>query len=455
MLKRSSHAETSRSKKTKNPSSTRSNRGADYGSGTESKPSGNLSQRKYSAESIFPLEDKVQRSRSRGTQKFKTRQEAAHRPEISPPGKGTRASEVSLRRSKYRITVAEKKREFGLHGDLGGRHLSKAKREELITEIKLAVAKGEAVTVICKTLEISPRAYYRWISGETNKNHHGGGGGCNKITPLEEKRVVAFALKHLSFRCRRIAYELERQSLVFIGKTKVAAIMKAHGINHEFVRKPKQEKKVPAEMLLHEPWRKNLLWGTDWTYLKIAGKFWFLLLIIDWYSRKIVSFGLFPEITKFQVVAVITEAVATERIDELGPDALKPRLVADHGSANIAKYTRTNIEVQGLDLWLCGVGRPTGNARTERVMGTLKREEINLQDEYESEEEGLRRITATVHDYNFFRPNQGNGGFAPNSVHIIGRHVLSERRKEARQFTEDKRRKHWTQEFENGSAEPI
>jgi len=117
------------------------------------------------------------------------------------------------------------------------------------------------------------------------------------------------------------------------------------------------------------------------------------------------------------------------------PDALKPRLVADHGSANIAKYTRTNIEVQGLDLWLSGVGRPTGNARTERVMGTLKREEIDLQDEYELESEARKRITAKIHDYNFFRPNQGNGGFAPNSVHIIGRYVLSKRRKEARQNT--------------------
>jgi putative transposase len=333
--------------------------------------------------------------------------------------------------------------------------LSKSKRDELLAAIKLALTKGESVTAVCKTLEISTRAYYRWVSGEVNQEHHGGGGGCNKITPLEEKRVVAFAQKHPSFRCRRIAYELERKSSVFIGKTKVAEILKKHGLNHEFVRKPKEEKRIPAEMLLHEPWRKNLLWGMDWTYLKIAGKFWYLLLVIDWYSRKIVSFGLYPEITKFQVVAVVTEATAIEGIDKLGPDELKPRLVADHGSANIANYTRANIEIQGLEYWLSGIGRPTGNARTERVMGTMKREEINLQDEYSSEEEGLRRITTTVHDYNFFRPNQGNGGFAPNSVHHIGRHRLTQRRKEARQLTQNQRRKHWTQEFENGSAEPI
>ena len=455
MLKRSSHAKARRSKKAEDPSPTGNDRRIDHGGGTKPESGGDLQAGKHSTESVFSLEDKIQRGRCRGPEELKARQKTKSRSEDGESGKRTRAREGSLRRSKCRASAAEKKREFGLYGDLSGRHLSKQKREALLAEIKQAIAKGETIAAICKALEISTRAYYRWASGETNKDCHGGGGGHNKITPLEEKRVVAFAQTHPSFRCRRIAYELERKSTVFIGKTKVAEILKKHGLNHEFVRKPKEEKKIPAEMLLHEPWRKNLLWGMDWTYLKIAGKFWFLLLIIDWYSRKILSFGLFPEITKFQVVAIVTEAVAIERIDELGPDQLKPRLVADHGSANIAKYTRTNIEVQGLDLWLSGVGRPTGNVRTERVMGTMKREEIDLQDEYSSEEEGLRRITTTVNDYNFFRPNQGNGGFAPNSVHHIGRYVLTQRRKEARQFTRDKRRKHWTQEFENGSAEPI
>jgi transposase InsO family protein len=109
-------------------------------------------------------------------------------------------------------------------------------------------------------------------------------------------------------------------------------------------------------------------------------------------------------ITRFEVVAVITNAVAVEGIDELPEGTMKPRVVADHGSANVAAYTRKNIEVQGLDLWLSGIGRPTGNARTERVIGTLKREEIKLQEKYESEQEARSRISAAIWDYNFRRP---------------------------------------------------
>jgi putative transposase len=278
------------------------------------------------------------------------------------------------------------------------------------------------------------------------KAHHGGGGGRNKVTPLEEKRVVALAKEHPDWRCRRIAYHLEKNARVFIGKTRVAEIMKAHGLNHPFERGAKKPVLVPADMLLHEPWRKNLLWGMDWTWVTVNGQFMYLLVLLDWYSRKILSWGLYHQITQVQVVTVVTEAVAIEQIDLLPADALKPFVVADHGSANAAKYTKHNIEIQGLRLWLCGIGRPTGNARTERVIGTLKREEIHLQEQYATEQEAKNSIASAINDYNFNRPNQGNGGFAPNSVHHMGRFELMKRRERARQKARELRIKHWEQE---------
>jgi transposase InsO family protein len=79
---------------------------------------------------------------------------------------------------------------------------------------------------------------------------------------------------------------------------------------------------------------------------------------------------------------------------------MKPIVVADHGSANASKYTKHNIEIQGLKLWLSGIGRPTGNARTERVIGTLKREEINLQEQYANETEAKNSLGTAIWDYN-------------------------------------------------------
>jgi len=322
--------------------------------------------------------------------------------------------------------------------------LTKVQRRSLRDFIDEARA-SESVETISAHLQMHPRSYFRWKRDEL-KEHHGGGGGKNKITPLEEKRVVDLAKKYPSWHCRRIAYHLEKRSQVFMGKTKVAEIMKAHGLNHPFERKPKRPVIEPEDMLLHEPWRKNLIWGMDWTWVTVDGRFMFLLVLLDWYSRKILSWGFYPQITQNQVVALVTDAVALERIDLLPEGAMKPYVVADHGSANAAKYTRANIEIQGLKLWLSGIGRPTGNARTERVIGTLKREEINLQEQYANETEAKTSISKAIWDYNMNRPNQGNGGHAPNACHHIGRRELMLRRTRARQKAEELRRSHWEQE---------
>lgn len=345
----------------------------------------------------------------------------------------------------HRVASNEKKESLDLEGPLYGRHLTLEQRTALVAFIDEA-RKQESLSAICRALEIHSRAYYRWKAGAM-KSSHGGGGGLNKITPKEEKRVVALAKKKPDWHCRRIAYHLERKSKVFIGKTKVAEIMKEHGLNHPFEQKIPVQQKLPEDMLLFEPWRKNLLWGMDWTWVNVDGNFMFLLVLIDWYSRRIISWGLYKKITQFEVVTVVTEAVAIEQIDKLKEDEMKPTVVADHGSANAAKYTKANIEIQGLKLWLSGIGRPTGNARTERVIGTLKREEINLQEQYANEVEAKEAIGQTIFDYNTNRPNQGNGGFAPHLVHHVGRTVLTKNRLVARQRTQEMRRKHWKREL--------
>lgn len=313
---------------------------------------------------------------------------------------------------------------------------------ELIDE---ATSHGESLQSICAVLEINRRAVYRWRDAISSPpKSHGGGGGQNKLQPKEERAVIKIAKDNPQWRCRRLAYELERSGRAYVGKTKVAEIMLKNGLNHAFERKP-QILREPADTLAYEPRAKNLVWGMDWTWVNVEDRFMFLLVILDWYSRKILAHGLYKTITSFEVVSVVTDAVAKEEIDLLPPGSLKPYVVADHGSANTSKHTRSNIEIQGLSLWLSGVGRPTGNARTERVIGTLKAEEIKLQPMYASEEEAIARINATIADYNYKRPNMGIGGHAPAIIHETGRATAIARRSHDRHVTALKRRSYWAE----------
>ena len=402
-----------------------------------------LSARKYCAGAAVALEAKVPSGCNCELEGDQARPAPERRSGDCGVEVGGRAVVASVSRNVDRTASDEKKESLGLDGPLYGRHLTKGQRESLLEFIEQARV-SDSIDTICGHLQMHPRSYHRWKRGM--QSTHGGGGGLNKISPLEEKRVVALVKRHSDWHCRRIAYHLEKTAKVFIGKTKVAEIMKAHGLNHPFERKPYRPVIEPADMLLHESWQKNLLWGMDWTWINVDGRFMFLLVLLDWYSRKILSWGLHWQITKLQVVTLVTEAVMIEGLDHLPDGSMKPIVVADHGSANAAEYTRHNIEIQGLRLWLSGIGRPNGNARTERVIGTLKREEINLQEQYAKEEEAKSSIKNAIWDYNFNRPNQGNGGFAPNSVHHIGRHELTMLRERARQRAQELRRKHWEQE---------
>jgi len=143
--------------------------------------------------------------------------------------------------------------------------------------------------------------------------------------------------------------------------------------------------------------------------------------------------------------AIVNEGGVSHEVPNSGSVARdhQPFVVADHGSANISRYTRSNIEIQGLDLWLSGIGRPTGNARTERVIGTLKAEEIKLQPMYANEDEARTRIDAVIADYNYCRPNAGVSGFAPAVIHLLGRAAMMARRTHDRRVTRNIRRKYW------------
>jgi putative transposase len=431
-----------KNKAEKNPSFSRANGRACLRSG-EDRPVQGLPTGRDCSGPDLALEGETSQGRHCDPEADEVRPQAKGRSGDRRFSKGNRTLERGASGDEHRTAIDQKKKQLGLEGDLRKRHLTKELREKLVEIVKWALEKDEGLGIsgACRALEINPRAYYRWIKG--NLSDCSGGGGKNKITPLEEKRIVAMAKKNPEWHCRKIAYQLEKKSLAFVGKTKVAEVMKKHGLNHPFEQTIRPPMVLPGDMLLHEPWRKNLLWGMDWTWVNVGDNFMYLLVLVDWYSRKILSWSLNRQITRFEVVSLVTNAAAIEDIDKLEADYLRPIVVADHGSANTAEYTKENIEILGLRLWLCGIGRPTGNARTERTIGTLKNEEIKLQDRYEDEDEAYERIKAKIQEYNFERPNAGNGGFSPNSVHVSGRYAMMMRRKRARQTTEDRRRIYW------------
>lgn len=151
-------------------------------------------------------------------------------------------------------------------------------RRALLAIIDDEKAKGASIAAICAVLEVNPRAVYRWRKSPRDAGH-GGGGGLNKVTEREIRRVVKLAEKFPQLRCRRLAYSLERSGSAYIGETKVAEILKANGLGHEFVRGKAKPDIPPDDYLKYEPWRRNLVWGADWTWVHVDGSFMYLRIV--------------------------------------------------------------------------------------------------------------------------------------------------------------------------------
>lgn len=184
----------------------------------------------------------------------------------SRPGKGralyrNRKAEIDGLRPSGRTSLAQKKRALGLHGSLIGRDLTLDQRRSLLQLIDEAAGKGESIQTVCQVLEVNRRAVYRWRDAILSPpKPHGDGGGLNKLQPKEERAVIKIAQDNPQWRCRRLAYELERSGKAYVGKTKVAEIMLRNGLNHSFQRKPNFVRE-PADTLAYEPRSKNLVWG--------------------------------------------------------------------------------------------------------------------------------------------------------------------------------------------------
>jgi putative transposase len=140
----------------------------------------------------------------------------------------------------------------------------------------------------------------------------------------------------------------------------------------------------------YEVWQRNLMWGCDWTKLLVGGLRWYLLTVIDFYSRLIVAFDVVPTVHAGHVKAIYQAGLKGQGISV--HSERKPQLRMDRGSPNTSAITQEFFETLGVELSFARVRRPTDNALTERFYGTVKQEEIYLVGNYPDETSAREEI---------------------------------------------------------------
>jgi len=154
--------------------------------------------------------------------------------------------------------------------------------------------------------------------------------------------------------------------------------------------------------------RTNQVWSTDITYIKLEKGFVYLAAIIDWHSKKILSWRLSNTMDISLVTRVLNEALAFYP---------KPEIFnTDQGSQYTAKAHIDILKKYNIKISMDGKGRATDNICIERFWRSIKYEEIYL-NEYKNIKSLNRAIEKYMNSYNKKRLHSAIGYQTPNEVY--------------------------------------
>lgn len=214
------------------------------------------------------------------------------------------------------------------------------------------------------------------------------------------------------FGYRRIKDEIADNGII-IGKERVRKYMKMLGLKTFYPKKKttianKEHEKYPYLLKDIEITRANQVWATDITYIWNGSGFYYLVAIIDWHSRRILSWQLSNTMDKEFCIDALNEALSKYPTPEI--------FNTDQGSQFTSIAFTTLLKANNIKISMDGKGRATDNIIIERFWRTIKYENILLSD-YASGIELKTGIAKYVEFYNNKRRHSSLDKKTPLEIH--------------------------------------
>ena len=265
------------------------------------------------------------------------------------------------------------------------------------------------VTKVCQVLEISPSGYYRWCKNSLSirsiqndrlkvcilelYNEHNGMAGSPMITAD-----------------LRAGHEFPR-----VGKNRVARLMNEMNLKCKTVKKyvvttDSKHNEPVAPNLLNRDFAAsspNVAWVSDITYLKVGGRWHYLTVFIDLFSRIVVGWDLSCSLERHSMIRAFHKALLRRNPDE-------GLLVhSDRGVQYASEDFRELLQKKGFVQSMSRKGNCWDNAVAESFFHTIKTQLIfhrRFKDKNEAEQALFNYIEAY---YNRRRRHSSNGHQSP------------------------------------------
>lgn len=212
---------------------------------------------------------------------------------------------------------------------------------------------------------------------------------------------------------RKIWQELLRRGRS-IGRDRTLKYMRIMGLEpfypHQHTSIPdKQHKVYPyllKDLLIYRP---NQVWAADITYIRLAKGFCYLIAIIDWYSRHILSYRISTTLDVSFCVAALQEALAKYPAPEI--------FNTDQGSQFTSADFTERLLAHQVKISMDSKGRAKDNIIIERFFRSLKHEDIYLR-EYLSIPELKIGVAQYMFKYNRVRLHETHGYMTPAELYF-------------------------------------
>jgi len=215
------------------------------------------------------------------------------------------------------------------------------------------------------------------------------------------------------FGSRRIKEALHRVGFS-VNRKRVSRLMKLMGIEALYPKprlskSDKNNPKYPYLLRDLSVTRPNQVWCADITYIPTSHGFAYLVAIMDWHSRYVLSWELSNSLESSFCVKALERALMKYGMPEI--------FNSDQGSQFTDGAFTAVLESQGIRISMDGRGRCMDNIFIERLWRSVKYEEVYLK-EYKTLSEARTGLAEYFQSYNKTRPHQSLEYATPSEVYF-------------------------------------
>ncbi len=246
----------------------------------------------------------------------------------------------------------------------------------------------------CELLGLARSTRYYQVRGET----------CENLALM--RRIDEQYLKTPFYGSRKLAW------LLGCNRKRIQRLMRLMGIEAIYAKRrttwPGAGHKIYPYLLRNvEVLRPDQVWATDITYVPLRHGFLYLVAVMDWYSRHVLSWRLSNTLDIGFCLEALDEALSMKQ-----PEIFN----SDQGSQFTSLAFTDRLATRGVAISMDGRGRAIDNVFVERLWRSVKYEEVYLKD-YANGWEAEASLQSYFRFYSHERIHQALGYRTPAEVY--------------------------------------